>query len=626
MVRWVLPLLVLALGACTSVQGNLNGRVAVTVSGLPEGVSPRVVLQGNGMEKEVTGSAVLEVPEGDYVVTADSVTGPQGERYDPVVENAKFRVEYGKTVEVKVTYNLVTETLPASLTVLVQGLPSGAEASVTVYGPGGTSWTVKQTTVLRGLKAGTYSVSAGQVEVAGRVYTPKVDPVFVTLPGGGSGTVTVQYQPPDTGYLAVEISGLPSGVGASVEVKSSSAVVATLTESRVLELEVGTYLVVAREVSADGKVYRASVSGSPAEVKKGTTAKVTVSYAPVYTTGTLVVTVSGLPSGVNADVVVTGPNGFSRNLTRTTSLEVPPGVYTVEARDITTSGGVYRAGVTGSPVQIQAGATSEVGVSYTLVYTTGTLVVTISGLPSGVEGRVKVTGPNYIQNLTKTTSLEVLPGIYTVEAEDVVISGGVYRAKVTGSPVQVQAGATSGVGVSYTLDPSTAPGDLLVKVNGLPSGAVGSVWVKGPNGFDWTIGQTTLFSALPAGYYTVEAGDVAYGGKTYRAVVTGSPARVSGEGTATVQVDYSLYSAFLTVQISGLPGPVANVIVTGPDGYNRTLNASAVLTVNPGTYAVSAYPVVVDGVTYTPQVQGSPVSLDSGGNGAAQVIYQKQAQ
>lgn len=533
-------MLVLALGACTSVQGNLNGRVAVTVSGLPEGVSPRVVLQGNGMEKEVTGSAVLEVPEGDYVVTADSVTGPQGERYDPVVENAKFRVEYGKTVEVKVTYNLVTETLPASLTVLVQGLPSGAEASVTVYGPGGTSWTVKQTTVLRGLKAGTYSVSAGQVEVAGRVYTPKVDPVFVTLPGGGSGTVTVQYQPPDTGYLAVEISGLPLGVGASVEVKSSSAVVATLTESRVLELEVGTYLVVAREVSADGKVYRASVSGSPAEVKKGTTARVAVSYAPVYTTGTL--------------------------------------------------------------------------------------VVTISGLPSGVEGRVKVTGPNYIQNLTKTTSLEVLPGIYTVEAEDVVVSGGVYRAKVTGSPVQVQAGATSGVGVSYTLDPSTAPGDLLVKVNGLPSGAVGSVRVKGPNGFDRTIGQTTLFSALPAGYYTVEAGDVAYGGKTYRAVVTGSPARVSGEGTATVQVDYSLYSAFLTVQISGLPGSVANVIVTGPDGYNRTLNASAVLTVNPGTYAVSAYPVVVDGVTYTPQVQGSPVSLDSGGNGAAQVIYQQQAQ
>ncbi|RTH99005.1 hypothetical protein CSW31_08865, partial [Thermus scotoductus] len=78
--------------------------------------------------------------------------------------------------------------------------------------------------------------------------------------------------------------------------------------------------------------------------------------------------------------------------------------------------------------------------------------------------------------------------------------------------------------VSFSLDLARL-GELLVKVNGLASGAVGSVLVKGPNGFDRTIGQTTLFSALPGGYYTVEAGDVAYGGKIYRAVVTGSPAR-----------------------------------------------------------------------------------------------------
>lgn len=356
-------MLVLVLGACTSVQGNLNGRVAVTVSGLPEGVSPRVVLQGNGMEKEVTGSAVLEVPEGDYVVTADSVTGPQGERYEPMVENGKFRVEYGKTVEVKVTYNLVTETLPASLTVLVQGLPPGAEASVTVYGPGGTSWTVKQTTVLRGLKAGTYSVSAGQVEVAGRVYTPKVDPVFLTLPGGGSGTVTVQYQPPETGYLAVEISGLPSGVEASVEVKSSSAVVGTLTESRLLELGVGTYLVVAREVSADGKVYRASVSGSPAEVKKGTTTRVAVSYAPVYTTGTLVVQISGLPGSV-AKVIVTGPDGYNRALNASAVLTVNPGTYAVSAYPVVVDGVTYTPQVQGSPVSLDSGGNGTVQVIY----------------------------------------------------------------------------------------------------------------------------------------------------------------------------------------------------------------------------------------------------------------------
>jgi len=538
MVRWVLgSLLALVLGACTSVQGSLNGKVALTISGLPEGVSPKVVVQGQGVEREVRASGVLELPEGDYVVRAEPVEGPQGEVYSSTVENARFRVEYGKTVEVRVLYTVQQETLPATLTVLVQGLPTGAEGGVTVTGPAGAVWEVKATTVLRGLKAGTYFVSARPVSAEGKVYTPRVDPASLTLSGGGSGSVLVQYLPPDTGYLAVEVVGLPSGVEGRVEVRSASARIATLSESQVLELEVGTYLVAARDVTADRVTYRASVSGSPAEVRKGATARVVVTYSRVYTTGVLTVTVSGLPSGVNADVRVSGPDGFTRSLTGSASLEVSPGTYTVEARDITTPGGVY-------------------------------------------------------------------------------------RARVEGSPAQVQVGATSGVGVFYSLDPATAPGDLLVRVGGLPSGAMGSVRVRGPGGFDRTIGSTTLFSSLPAGYYTVEAGDVVYSGKTYRAVVTGSPVRVSGEGTATVQVDYSLYSAFLTVQVSGLPGPVANVVVTGPDGYSRTLNATAVLTVNPGAYAVAAYPVVVDGVTYNPQVLGSPVFLDPGGNGAVQVTYQ----
>jgi hypothetical protein len=273
---------------------------------------------------------------------------------------------------------------------------------------------------------------------------------------------------------------------------------------------------------------------------------------------------------------------------------------------------------------VKKGATALVRVSYAPVYTTGTLVVTVSGLPSGVSADVVVEGPNgFRRALTRTTTLDGLsPGAYTVTARDVATPGGVYRATVQGSPVQVEAGATSGVGVSYQLDPASAPGDLLVDVNGLPSGALGSVRVQGPGGFDRSITQTTLLSSLPAGYYTVSAGDVVYSGRTYRATVSGSPVRVSGGTTATVQVSYSLYSAFLTVQISGLPGPVANVVVTGANGYSRTLNRTAVLTVEPGVYAVSAYPVVVDGQTYTPTVQGSPMSLDPGGSGAIQVVYQ----
>jgi len=530
-------LLLLLLAGCTSVQGSLNGKLALTVSGLPGGVEGNVVVWGNGVEKVLKTSALLELPEGEYTVEAAEVSGPQGEVYAPTVQGSPVKVEYGKTAEVRVDYAVRQDTLPATLTVVIQGLPSGAEGRVTVYGPGGVSWNLTSTTALRGVKAGTYSVFADPVVAGGRTYTPKVEPSSLTLSGGGTATVVVQYLPPDTGYLAVEITGLPSGAEGDVEVRSGDSLVATLKASRVLEVVVGSYLVVAKDVVFQGTTYRGVVSPSFAEVRKGATVLVRVSYAPVYTTGTLVVTVSGLPSGVSADVMVEGPNGFRRVLTRTTTLD---------------------------------------GLS---------------------------------------------PGTYTVTARDVATPGGVYRATVQGSPVQVEAGTTSGVGVSYQLDPATAPGDLLVEVNGLPSGALASVRVQGPGGFDRSITQTTLFSSLPAGYYTVSAGDVVYSGRTYRATVSGSPVRVGGGTTATVQVSYSLYSAFLTVQISGLPGPVANVVVTGANGYRRTLNSTTVLTVEPGVYAVSAYPVVVDDQTYTPRVQGSPVSLDPGGNGTIQVVY-----
>jgi len=620
-----LSLLFLLLAGCTSVQGSLNGKLALTVSGLPGGVEANVVVRGSGVEKVLKASGVLELPEGEYTVEAAEVSGPQGEVYAPTVQGSPVKVEYGKTAEVRVDYAVRRDTLPATLTVVIQGLPSGAEGRVTVYGPGGVSWNLTSTTTLRGVKAGTYSVFADSVVAGGRAYTPKVEPSSLTLSGGSASTVVVQYLPPDTGYLAVEITGLPSGAEGDVEVRSGGSLVATLKASQVLEVVVGTYLVVAKDVVFQGTTYRGTVSPSPAEVKKGSTASVRVSYAPVYTTGRLVVTVSGLPSGVNADVVVEGPNGFQRALTRTTTLDgLSPGTYTVTARDVAVTGGVYRATVRGSPVQVEAGATASVEVSYVLVYTTGTLTVTISGLPPGASADVVVEGPNgFRRALTRTTTLDGLsPGIYTVTARDVATSGGVYRAIVQGSPAQVEAGATSGVGVNYQLDPATAPGDLLVEVNGLPSGALGNVRVQGPGGFDRSITQTTLFSSLPAGYYTVSAGDVVYSGRTYRATVSGSPVRVGGGTTATVQVSYSLYSAFLTVQISGLPGPVANVVVTGANGYSRSLNSTAVLIVEPGVYAVSAYPVVVEDQTYIPTVQGSPVSLDPGGNGAIRVVYE----
>src|SRR5262245_9701443 len=62
--------------------------------------------------------------------------------------------------------------------------------------------------------------------------------------------------------------------------------------------------------------------------------------------GSLQVTISGLPAGAQAGVTVTGPGGFSRTVTATTTLtQLAAGQYTVSATDVTHEGSVY----TGAP-------------------------------------------------------------------------------------------------------------------------------------------------------------------------------------------------------------------------------------------------------------------------------------
>src|SRR6185503_4579562 len=67
--------------------------------------------------------------------------------------------------------------------------------------------------------------------------------------------------------------------------------------------------------------------------------QVTVTVAPQ---AGLTVNVTGLPSGVNAAVTVTGPNNFSRTLTGTQTIaNVAPGTYTVAAQNVSASGQTY---------------------------------------------------------------------------------------------------------------------------------------------------------------------------------------------------------------------------------------------------------------------------------------------
>jgi hypothetical protein len=116
--------------------------------------------------------------------------------------------------------------------------------------------------------------------------------------------------------------------------------------------------------------------------------------------GKLEVKITGLPSGTNASVTVTGPGGFSQTLTATkTFADLAAGKYEVVAANVT-AGSNYGASVTGSPTAVTAGATSSVNVVYGALRTISGKVVNGAGQP--------ITAAS-IANLSATLNIK-LPG------------------------------------------------------------------------------------------------------------------------------------------------------------------------------------------------------------------------
>ncbi|MHB8405130.1 MAG: hypothetical protein ACYDCJ_06885 [Gammaproteobacteria bacterium] len=108
--------------------------------------------------------------------------------------------------------------------------------------------------------------------------------------------------------------------------------------------------------------------------------------------GTLTVTITGLSSGINANVVVTGPGSFSQNLTQTTTLTgLTTGTYSVAAAVVASSQSavnVFVPSVSGNPTTVSVNATATAGVNYQSLPTEWTAIGPlaiqgVNGAPAG---------------------------------------------------------------------------------------------------------------------------------------------------------------------------------------------------------------------------------------------------
>ncbi|HZI29024.1 MAG TPA: PQQ-dependent sugar dehydrogenase [Gemmatimonadaceae bacterium] len=341
---------------------------------------------------------------------------------------------------------------------------------------------------------------------------------------------------------------------------------------------------------------------------------------PSGSTGSLTVTVLGLPPGSNATVTVTGPAGFNRTLTATETLSaLTPGSYTITGAAVTATEGRYSANPPTQSVTVVASTTAtSATVSYLLV--TGSLTVTVIGLPAGVNSAITVTGPNaFTRTVTSTTTFTALEtGTYTVTSGEVTTTNDRYSTVSPTQTASVSAGASASEAVVvYAL----ATGRLTVTVSGLPAGSGttpapnAAITVTGPQNFTRTVTGTTTIGLLRPGLYATTASNVIHNGLTWRPTPTSQASTVVASTTASnAAVTYAVIDGSLTVAVTGLPSGVAGAVtVTGPNSFNQTIAATTTFGTLPlGTYTVTATSVTDNFTTYTPTPLTQTATLTAG--------------
>lgn len=324
--------------------------------------------------------------------------------------------------------------------------------------------------------------------------------------------------------------------------------------------------------------------------------------------GAMQLVVGGLPVGVDADVEVSGPNGFIRQSSSSSLLsDLDAGSYQVNARSVSSGGDTYRPDPSSQAIVVRSGDTTSVRIVYAdASLSTGSIDVTISGLPLGSAAPVTLSGPEgFLQGVAGSgTITDLEPGTYTVTALEAEVAGDLFTPDVSSRSVVVVAGGTATVQLTYQ-QLGTASGQMEVIIAGLPVEALASVVVSDASGFSQTVAATDTLQGLTPGDYQISATELSADPYTFAPSQATQTVNVEAGGLARVTVSYAAITSALRLTIEGLPsGAAAAVTVEPADGSVATpelVTESVVLAdLPPGDYLISAAAVAFDGFRFEP--------------------------
>ncbi len=426
------------------------GRLVLQSSGLPAGSPAALRVVGNGIDRSFAGPGTVDsLPVGTYSVTAAPVFVGT-DRWAATPSPQTITVTTGTASTASFTYALAS----GAITVSFSGLPAELDGDVRMTGPDGYTRTVTSAETVRGLEPGRYTLTPRVVRTATEAFGVQAGAATIDVSAGATpATAAFTYVLVPT-VIDVPVTGLPNGTNAAIQLTDPAGANYAVTGSfRVVPAAAGRWRQTAANVSNSVASYAPSRTARDTTVSPGDTLGFGVHYT--ITSGSLAVVVSGLPNGSNAAVTVTGPGGYSRTLTATTTLVLlTPGTYTVAASPVTTGSGTYAPATASQNVAVSASSVAA-GATVTYALPSGSVAISASGYPGGSSPVFTLTGPGSTRTQNGPGTVTGLAaGTWTVSAASVSASGTTYNASPSSTSTTVTIGATSTVSFTYAAVPA----------------------------------------------------------------------------------------------------------------------------------------------------------------------------
>ena len=561
----------------------------------PEGYSPApgTVQLTPGNRDLSRGGLIPYLLPGSYSLSAQEIRY-NGYTYRPTVTSSTLPVRPCTTPRASVNYAAADGILVVNIGPNLSDL--AGTALVAVSGPAGVRWASLGENTYNYLTPGSYSLNP-QSPLVGGVRYQATGPASATVEPGQTKTVTLTYAPV-SGRIRVEATA-PEGLTPRFTLTGPNNYNANGSggAENFDDLKPGDYTV--SFDTLQGSIYTYGVPDSPLLVSLNPGERKTLRKNYIALTGALTVSVDGLPDPSLYTNVSVNDNPLAGN--PYTYPYLTPGPYQIQARPFTYGGYTYTPDRASQSVDVSAGNTTTARVTY--IRQSGTVTITVTGLPSGVAANATLTLPDgSSRGVEESQTLTGMPtGSYRLTASPVVSNGVTYQPSITPSPNQTLSNRGS---ITYTLTYTAVTGSLRVLIQGAP----GQVDVTGPNYARTISGPSILLANLTPGTYRLTPRDIArsestpYGNLIYTWSAPAQTVNVVAGPNPDRTISYTKQAGRLALSWNA-PGGTGRLDITGPGGFNFSLSVSGqggqnLIDIPTGTYTLTPRDYTASGITY----------------------------